>query len=87
MTGAPAPIRVLVADDQHLIRRGLCAIIDAESDLRVVAEASDGSSAAHQAAAHRADVVLMDVQMPGRRRHRGRSVSSASRVPKHVCSC
>ena len=65
MTGAPVPIRVVVADDQHLIRRGLCAIIDAEADLRVVAEASDGSSAAREAATHRADVVLMDVQMPG----------------------
>lgn len=60
-----ASIRVLVADDQHLIRRGLSAIIDAEADLRVVAEATDGISAAREAAAHRADVVLMDVQMPG----------------------
>jgi DNA-binding NarL/FixJ family response regulator len=65
MTETSAPIRVLVADDQYLIRRGLCTIIDAEPDLRVVAEASDGMSAAREAASHRADVVLMDVQMPG----------------------
>ncbi|MFK4805870.1 response regulator [Microbacterium sp. ZW CA_36] len=58
-------IRVLVADDQHLIRGGLRAIIDAEPDLRVVGEAVDGASAAREAVACRADVVLMDVQMPG----------------------
>ena len=59
-----SPIRVLIADDQHLIRGGLRAIIDAEPDLRVVAEAADGASAAREAVASRADVVLMDVQMP-----------------------
>ena len=56
---------MLIADDQHLIRGGLRAIIDAEPDLRVVAEAADGASAAREAVASRADVVLMDVQMPG----------------------
>lgn len=60
-----SPIRVLVADDQHLIRGGLRAIIDAQPDLRVVGEAADGASAAREAVAGRADVVLMDVQMPG----------------------
>jgi len=60
-----SPIRVLIADDQHLIRGGLRAIIDAERDLRVVGEAADGASAAREAVASRADVVLMDVQMPG----------------------
>jgi DNA-binding NarL/FixJ family response regulator len=59
------PIRVLIADDQHLIRGGLRAIIDAEPDLQVVGEASDGAAAAREAVASRADVVLMDVQMPG----------------------
>ncbi|MDF2509288.1 MAG: two-component system response regulator [Microbacterium sp.] len=65
MNDPEARIRVLVADDQHLIRRGLCTIIDAEPDLHVVAEASDGAAAAREAAQHRVDVVLMDVEMPG----------------------
>jgi DNA-binding NarL/FixJ family response regulator len=59
------PIRVVIADDQDLIRGGLRAILDAADDIEVVAEASSGSAAAAAAAVHRADVVLMDVQMPG----------------------
>jgi len=62
---APGQIRIVIADDQHLIRAGLRAIIDAEPDLRVVAEASDGATAALAAASSRADIVLMDVEMPG----------------------
>jgi DNA-binding NarL/FixJ family response regulator len=58
-------IRVVLADDQDLIRGGLRAILDAEEDIDVVAEASDGAAAARAAAEHGADVVLMDVQMPG----------------------
>ena len=58
-------IRVVIADDQHLIRGGLRAILEAEPDLVVVAEADDGAEAAVAAARHAADVVLMDVQMPG----------------------
>lgn len=58
-------IRVVIADDQDLIRAGLKAIIDAEPDLGVVAEARDGREAASVAASALADVVLMDVQMPG----------------------
>jgi DNA-binding NarL/FixJ family response regulator len=58
-------IRVVVADDQDLIRAGLRAILEAEADLTVVGEAADGASAARVAASESADVVLMDVQMPG----------------------
>ncbi len=57
-------IRIVVADDQDLIRAGLRAILDAESDLTVVAEVADGLSAARAAEERAADVVLMDVQMP-----------------------
>jgi DNA-binding NarL/FixJ family response regulator len=56
---------VVVADDQDLIRGGLRAILDAAGDIEVVAEASSGLAAATAAATHLADVVLMDVQMPG----------------------
>jgi DNA-binding NarL/FixJ family response regulator len=58
-------IRVVLADDQDLIRGGLKSILDAEEDISVVAETSDGAGAARAVAAYGADVVLMDVQMPG----------------------
>jgi DNA-binding NarL/FixJ family response regulator len=58
-------IRVVIADDQDLIRGGLRAILEAEDDIQVVAEAADGFDAARAAADNAADVVLMDVQMPG----------------------
>jgi len=57
-------IRIVIADDQDLIRSGLRAILEAESDLDVVAEASDGRTAVDRAVEHAADVVLMDVEMP-----------------------
>ncbi len=59
------PVRVVLADDQDLIRGGLRAILGAAADIEVVAEVSSGRAAATAAAQHRADVVLMDVQMPG----------------------
>lgn len=57
-------IRVLVADDQALIRSGFKMILESEDDIEVVAEASDGAEAERLAAEHRPDVVLMDVRMP-----------------------
>ncbi|ADD42152.1 response regulator [Stackebrandtia nassauensis] len=57
-------LRVLLADDEALIRAGLAAIIDAEADLEVVAEAADGVDAVALTKRHRPDVVLMDVRMP-----------------------
>jgi DNA-binding NarL/FixJ family response regulator len=58
-------IRVLLADDQALIRAGFRAIIDSTDDLEVVAEASDGAAAVALARTTRADVVLMDIRMLG----------------------
>lgn len=58
-------IRLVLADDQSLLRAGLRAVLGAEDDLTVVGEASDGAEAARAAQALDADVVLMDVQMPG----------------------
>jgi DNA-binding NarL/FixJ family response regulator len=58
-------IRVLLADDQSLVRRGFRLILESETDLDVVAEADDGEAALAAVREHRPDVVLMDIQMPG----------------------
>ena len=59
-----APIRVLVCDDQILIRTGLATIIDAQPDLELAGECGDGRAAVDLAARLRPDVVVMDVRMP-----------------------
>ena len=58
-------IRVLLVDDQTLIRAGFKALMDSTTDLRVVGEATTGHEAVEMARASRADVVLMDIRMPG----------------------
>jgi DNA-binding NarL/FixJ family response regulator len=58
-------IRVLIADDEALVRRGFTMILEAEPDLEVVGEAHDGHAAVAAAATGTADVVLMDIRMPG----------------------
>jgi DNA-binding NarL/FixJ family response regulator len=58
-------IRVLLADDQALLRSAFRVLVDSEPDMEVVGEASDGAEAARLAAEHRPDVVLMDIRMPG----------------------
>jgi DNA-binding NarL/FixJ family response regulator len=58
------PIRVLLADDQHLIRAGFRALIDSAPDLEVVGEAGNGREAVALARSARADIVLMDIRMP-----------------------
>ncbi|RST11112.1 DNA-binding response regulator, partial [Streptomyces sp. WAC05374] len=58
-------VRVMVVDDQAMIRAGFVAIIDAEPDLDVVAEADDGARAVELAGQVAPDVVLMDIRMPG----------------------
>ena len=57
-------ITVQLVDDQSLVRAGFRALLDAEEDVRVVAEAADGESAVAQAREHRPQVVLMDIRMP-----------------------
>ncbi|MFE3183850.1 response regulator [Streptomyces violascens] len=58
-------IRVLVVDDQFLIRAGLVGLLRAAPGIEVVGEAGDGAEAVRQAAATRPDVILMDIRMPG----------------------
>ena len=58
-------IRVLVVDDEELVRVGLRMILEAQPDIEVVGELRDGAGAAETARESRADVVLMDVRMPG----------------------
>lgn len=64
MTSATASIRVVLADDQAMIRSGLHLVLRAEPDVAVVAECADGVQALAAVRAHRPDVVLMDVRMP-----------------------
>lgn len=59
------PIRVLVVDDQAIVRDGLVTILDLADDIEVVGQASEGSGVPELAAATRPDVVLMDLRMPG----------------------
>jgi DNA-binding NarL/FixJ family response regulator len=57
-------VRVLLADDQALVRSGFRKLLEAEPGIEVVAEASDGQEAIEKARLHRPDVVLMDIRMP-----------------------
>jgi DNA-binding NarL/FixJ family response regulator len=57
-------IRVVIADDQELVRSGFAMILEAQPDIEVVAEASDGNEALAAVREHRPDVVLLDIRMP-----------------------
>src|SRR5271157_5637 len=57
-------IRIMIVDDHPLLRQGIAALIEAEDDMGLIAEASDGEEAITQFRLHRPDVTLMDIQMP-----------------------
>src|SRR5215467_6184860 len=61
---ATAPIKVLLADDEGLVRSGFKVLLDVEDDITVVGEATNGAEAVERARAARPDVVLMDIRMP-----------------------
>ncbi|MBM3134478.1 MAG: response regulator transcription factor [Chloroflexi bacterium] len=60
----PKPIRVLIADDQALVRKGLHALISTKSEIEVVGEAADGDQAVREACTLQPDVILLDLVMP-----------------------
>jgi DNA-binding NarL/FixJ family response regulator len=60
----PNLIRILTVDDHPLLRKGIAALVNAEGDMKLVAEASNGEEAIEAFRAHRPDVTLMDIQMP-----------------------
>jgi len=65
MSSVPKMIRILAVDDHPLLPKGLAAVVNAEPDMKLVAEASNGEDAIEKFRTHRPDVVLMDLQMPG----------------------
>ena len=64
-TSEPPPVRLVLADDEALLRRGLRVLLEADGRVSVVAEAGDGRQLVDAVLTHRPDVVLIDVQMPG----------------------
>jgi len=65
MSISPSLIRILTVDDHALLREGIAALVHAEPDMKLVAEASNGKEAIEKFRSHRPDVTLMDLQMPG----------------------
>ena len=61
----PTKTRILLADDHETVREGLKLLLNAQADMQVVGEASDGASAVAQAAQVKPDVIVLDVSMPG----------------------
>jgi DNA-binding NarL/FixJ family response regulator len=64
VSGDAGPIRILAVDDHALLREGIAGLVAGQSDMTLVAEASNGREAIHQFRAHRPDITLMDLQMP-----------------------
>jgi DNA-binding NarL/FixJ family response regulator len=65
MDTVPKLIRILTVDDHALLRKGIAALVNAEPDMKLIAEASNGRDAIESFRLHRPDVTLMDIQMPG----------------------
>lgn len=77
-------IRIVVAEDEHLIREALVSLLGLEDDLEVVAQAADGDEALAMARKHAPDVAVLDLQMPGRS---GTEVAEALASELPDCRC
>jgi DNA-binding NarL/FixJ family response regulator len=75
------PVRILLADDHNVIRRGLRMLLDGQPGFSVVAEAADGAAAVGQALLHKPDVVVLDIAMP-----RLSGIDAAARIAEEVPS-
>src|SRR5215469_10263525 len=64
MSPEPRLIRILTVDDHALLRKGIAALVNAEPDMKLVAEASNGQEAIEQFRRYHPDITLMDLQMP-----------------------
>lgn len=82
--GSPAPIKVLLADDQALVRAGFKVLLDVEDDIEVVGDATNGAEAVAQARASRPDVILMDIRMPDLDGIRATEQIAATKGLEHV---
>ena len=76
-------IRIVLADDHAVLRAGLRALLNAESDIVVVGEAGDGEEALHAIAVHQPDIIVLDLMMPKDWTSLSRS---ANHIPTHACS-
>lgn len=81
-TPAPAPVRLLLADDQALVRGALAALLDLEPDLTVVAQVGRGDEVLAAAEQSAADVALLDVEMPGMD-----GIAAAAELRRRLPSC
>ena len=68
--GGPSPVRVVIIDDQHLVRQGIQALLALSSHVTVVAEADDGQTGLAAIEEHHPEVVLLDLRMPRMSRFR-----------------
>ncbi|MDY5142986.1 response regulator, partial [Actinotignum timonense] len=64
-TGHRRPIRVVIADDQRMVREALAALLNLEEDIEIVAQLEDGSAVVPTVAETGADIALLDIEMPG----------------------
>ena len=83
-----APIRLLLADDQAMVRGALAAMLDLEPDLTVVAQLGDGTGVARAVVEHEVDVALLDIEMPGLDGIEAtRAVQEAAVAAGRTCRC